>query len=121
MLKTRLKNMSRRTHQTPRAVSTVQVDDSAEVIVKGDVDIQATSDPASHQKCGSHKFKHANLQSSSLEQIFVVLLPGLLCLLSGQVGARLGEAAVLVNESKLFDNVVVKSALTLSAPQSMSQ
>jgi hypothetical protein len=109
--------MSCKTHQTPCAASTVQVDDSAEVIVKGDVDIQATSDPASHQKCRGHKFKHANLQSSSLEQVFVVLLPGLLCLLSGQAGTRLGEAAVLINKSKLLDNVVVESAFPLSVLQ----
>lgn len=63
--------------------------------------------------------KHANLQSSGLEQVLVVLLPGLFCLLSGQICARLSEAAVLVNKSKLLDNVVVESMYPLLISKSM--
>lgn len=51
------------------------------------------------------------LQSSGLEQIFVVFFPRCFLLLWGQPWTRLIEASMLVDECKLLYNVVMKPKL----------
>ena len=84
--------MGHNTYQAPSGVAAVQVDNSTEIVVQGDVDEKTAGD-----------------ETTSLEEIIVVFGPGLLGLLLGQLRRGLGEAAILVDESKLFDDVVVET------------
>ena len=49
------------------------------------------------------------LQSTSLEEIFITLGPGLLSILLRQVRSRLAEAAVLIDGRKLLNGMVVET------------
>ena len=49
------------------------------------------------------------LQSTSLEEIFVTLGPGLLSILLRQVRSRLAEAAVLIDGRQLLNGMVVET------------
>ena len=49
------------------------------------------------------------LQSTSLEEVFVTLGPGLLSILLRQVRSRLAEAAVLIDGRKLLNGMVVET------------
>jgi hypothetical protein len=44
-----------------------------------------------------------------LEEILIIFSPSLLCLFFREIGARLGKAAVLINGSELFNDIVVES------------
>ena len=49
------------------------------------------------------------LQSTSLEEVFVTLGPGLLSILLRQVRSRLAEAAVLIDGRQLLNGMVVET------------
>jgi len=87
-------------YQAPGGVAAVQVNNSTEIVVQGDVNEETAGD-----------------QTTSLEKVVVVLGPGLLGLLFRQVRRGLGEAAILVDESKLLDNVVVETVWISQIPQ----
>lgn len=88
------------THQAPGSVAAVQVNDRTKIIVQGDVDE-----------------KTAGNQTTGLEEVVVIFSPGLLGLLLREFRRGLGEAAVLVNESKLLDDVVVETVWISQIPQ----
>lgn len=85
------------TYQAPGGVAAVQVNNGTEIVVQGDVDEETAGD-----------------QTTSLEEIVVIFSPGLLGLLLRQVRRGLGEPAVLVDESKLLDNVIVETVRRLA-------
>src|SRR5436305_14577032 len=82
------------TYQCPRCVSAIQVDDSAEVVVECDVDVQTTNDAIVISK--GFTLWSSNLQSPSLEEIIIVFLPCFLSLFAFQILRWFGKASVFI-------------------------
>lgn len=78
--------------ESPSGVATVEIDNGSEVIEQRDVHVQATGD-----------------ETTSLEEIVIVLLPCFLCHFFGELVGWLGESAIFVDDRQLLDNIVVES------------
>jgi hypothetical protein len=78
--------------QGPRGIAPVEVDDGPHIVDQDDVNVEPAGD-----------------QSGRLEEIIVVLGPGLRLLLRSQALVRLVESTVLVDVGKLIGNVIVES------------
>jgi hypothetical protein len=85
------------TYQRPCCAGAIQVDDSAEVVVERDVDVQTTNDAILISK--GLALWSSNLQSPSLEEIIVIFLPGFLSLFSFQILRWFSKASVFIHHS----------------------
>jgi hypothetical protein len=85
------------TYQRPCCAGAIQVDDSAEVVVECDVDVQTTNDAILISK--GLALWSSNLQSPSLEEIIVIFLPGFLSLFSFQILRWFSKASVFIHHS----------------------
>lgn len=104
--------MIRNTYQTPGGVAAVQVDNGTKVVVQRNVDEETASNPIFFCIKIAIRLEGRNpsLQSTSLEEVFVIFGPGLLGLVFRQLGRRLCETTVLVDGGKLLNNVIVETA-----------
>ena len=102
-------NQGRRSYQAPVSVALVQVDDCADVVVQGDVDVQAAGDPNQGQQVLTSEWSNSSLQSASLEKIIVIFSPSALRLLFWEIRSGLREPASLVDLRKLLDDIIVEA------------